>query len=198
MATWKPPPRALASGLPHAAVRKTLQTYRNHCAGHDFCDLRRRGNLPLELSPVACRAQPCTKHKVAKTLRRPRFGAIFVHLDASRRGRKKLTRVAGRTNAHAGGQKSSKNTAKATNFATFGSSRAVLRTSSRRSKKSTKNDAKIALASGLPRTPASARRPKTHRFWHQLREAQDDPQKRPASPLEPLLKPSRSWWDYLK
>ena len=26
LATWKPPPRALASGLPHAAVRKTLQT----------------------------------------------------------------------------------------------------------------------------------------------------------------------------
>ena len=86
----------------------------------------------------AVRSRAQSADNVATTLRRPRFWAIFVHLDGSRRGRKKLTRVASRTNAHARGQKSSKNTAQATKFRTFGSSRAVLRTSSRRGKKGTK------------------------------------------------------------
>ena len=159
-----------------------------------------RGNLLLELSLVACRAQPCAKRckrtentpqdtifaifgdvetslrssrqwpalrnraqnarNVAKTLRRPRFSAIFVHLDTSRRGRKKLTRVAGRTNAHARGQKCSKNTAQATKFATFGSLWAVLRILF----EVAKNARKMALktlspaACGAPRAARSAQK----------------------------------------
>ena len=195
LATWKPPSRALASGLPRAGqvrsghvmcwqvmsghVTSRHVTSRHVMSCHVMsCHVRSchvtschvmswhvtschvmpcrwtrlswpRGNLLLELSPVACRAQPCAKRckrtentaqdttfaifgdvetslrssrqwpalrnraqnarNVAKTLHRPRFSAIFVHLDASRRGRKKLTRVAGRTNVRARGQKSSKN-----------------------------------------------------------------------------------------
>ena len=60
-ALWRAPSRALGSGLPCAAVRETLQTSRKHCAGHGFGRFLRCGRLPAELSPVACRAQPCAK-----------------------------------------------------------------------------------------------------------------------------------------